>query len=55
MRRMVEVPTPGVDGQSDGKLAAAGDVEIWEIEVGELWSKLAKAEDTYAKMAACHC
>ncbi len=55
MRRMVESPTPGVDGQSDGKLAAADDVETREMEVGELRSKLAKAEDTFARMAARHC
>ncbi len=55
MRRMVEAPTPGGDGPSDGKLAAADDVKIREMEVGKLLSKLAKAEDTYARMAAHHC
>ena len=55
MRRMVEAPSPGGDGQSDGKLAAADDVEIWEMEVGELLSKLTKTEATYARMAARHC
>ena len=55
MRRMVEAPTPGGDGKSNGKLAAANDVEIREMEVGELRSKLAKAEYTYTRMAARHC
>ena len=55
MRRMVKAPTLGGDGQSNGKLAAANNVKIREMEVVKLRSKLAKANDTYARMAACHC
>ncbi len=56
MRWMVKASSPGGDGQSNGKLAAPDDVEIREMEVGELLrSKLANAKDTYASMAAHHC